>query len=241
MYKHILLVLDFDIDDEYDLGSSHFRPTRRQELDISPWGENDHSLFDFSDVGSELDSMMSGSSYSSNYYMSYTYGGGSEPVFCEKTSTTRKMGDISETHYTSKDSTTGTESLTIKRSLGNRSVTLIRSRDLDGREYFDEKLENVPDGFGLCLHLLTNAGDAAAFDREWRAAVEALHNPSTTATRGLHTSSSRRLALPQPAPTSTRPPASTQTSSRTTQIPVIKPSRIEHPRSSPSKSLASRR
>lgn len=76
-----------------------------------------------------------------------------------------------EAQYTERDSRAGVDKMTIHRQIGDRSRTLTRQRDRDGREDREESLQGVRTGISVFFFKYDNIHyyleDASRFDSEW--------------------------------------------------------------------------
>eukprot|EP00276_Gloeochaete_wittrockiana_P004602 CAMPEP_0184656830 /NCGR_PEP_ID=MMETSP0308-20130426/16787_1 /TAXON_ID=38269 /ORGANISM="Gloeochaete witrockiana, Strain SAG 46.84" /LENGTH=287 /DNA_ID=CAMNT_0027094129 /DNA_START=108 /DNA_END=968 /DNA_ORIENTATION=+ len=78
------------------------------------------------------------------------------------TTTTMGPGGVSETQQSIVDTISGIHCLRVTRTLGDRSLTLIRQRDVEGHEMLSDALQNI------------RIEQASDFDAEWRLAANSL-------------------------------------------------------------------
>ncbi len=104
---------------------------------------------------SPLESMMAGASISSSSVRTRS-GSGGNGVYYSSTTTMTSANGVTETTHAVEDSRTGTQKVAVKRSLGDKSTTVEKVRDREGREQTTKKLENVTEQ------------EEDQFDAEWQ-------------------------------------------------------------------------
>jgi hypothetical protein len=114
----------------------------------------DDPFFSHDSIMNDFMSRPFGSSYS-NSSSSITRSGGPGGVYYSSTTTVSSANGVTETTHAVQDSRTGTEKVAVKRSIGDKSSTVEKVRDREGREQTTKRLENVMED------------EERTFDQDW--------------------------------------------------------------------------